>query len=84
MLNQMLDFLPALQNSDYGLGITKIIDFIKGKPSIGHDGGIYGFLARMLYLPDYDVYISVTLNYMEEDSIETISKSLARLALNHL
>lgn len=87
-LNQMLDFYPYPPDPSlgYGLGICIISNFLPGERAIGHTGGIYGYVSRMIYLPDYEVYISVTVNaslYSNRPD-ELISNALAEVVINQL
>jgi len=86
-LDQMLDFHPATTNLGYGLGVHEVYDFVNEWSGVGHDGGTYGYTARMISLPDQGVYISVLLNHNSPDpeddyqTIHAITRALARVAV---
>jgi CubicO group peptidase (beta-lactamase class C family) len=84
-LEQMLDYVPYPYNPalGYGFGILIIPDFIPNIQALGHDGTVYGFKARWVYLPDYDVHIAVLLNEDNYDCLTAITAGLARVVLNH-
>ena len=42
----------------YGLGLSDL----RGRPAIGHSGGIFGFSTDSIYLPDEDVFVAVLAN----------------------
>jgi D-alanyl-D-alanine carboxypeptidase len=87
-LDQMLDFRTATSDVGYGLGVQETYDFVDQRSGIGHDGGTYGYTARMIALPDRDVYISVLLNHSSANpaddyqAIHSITRALAEVALN--
>lgn len=87
-LTQMLDFNPQATTSwcdGYGLGVQvfkrKITD---GERAYGHGGGNIGTSAYMAYLPEYDVSITVMINFfhgkcpgrMLEDIIEIVTEHI--------
>ena len=84
----MLDFYPYPPdpNLGYGLGICILSNFVSGVRGIGHSGGIYGYVSRMIYMPDYEAYISVTVNaslYSNRPD-ELISNALAGVVIDRL
>jgi D-alanyl-D-alanine carboxypeptidase len=44
----------------YGFGMA--VDEIRGHPTIGHDGGIFGFVTSSIYVPEKDVFVAVFHN----------------------
>ena len=87
-LDQMLDFYPYPPDPDlgYGLGICIIANFIPGVRAIGHTGGIYGYVSSMVYMPDYEAHISVTVNASRYSNSpnELIANALAEVVMHHL
>ena len=61
----------------YGWGFGDM----QGSPTIGHDGGINGFLTQSIYLPKEDVFVAVFSNCMCNPPFEIGSK-MATLAIN--
>lgn len=45
---------------NYGFGLG--LDDVRGRPTIGHSGGIFGFTTDSIYLPDKDLFIAVFAN----------------------
>jgi len=83
MLDKMLDFYPV-GDLGYGYGISIPEDFIPGIQGIGHDGHIYGYGARMVYIPSAGASIAVVVN--DENGYEckaAISRALARVILDN-
>jgi D-alanyl-D-alanine carboxypeptidase len=46
--------------NSYGFGMA--VDEIRGHPTIGHDGGIFGFVTSSIYVPEQDVFVAVFHN----------------------
>jgi CubicO group peptidase (beta-lactamase class C family) len=44
----------------YGFGLQ--LDQLRGHPTIGHGGGIYGFATSTIYIPERDVFVAVFAN----------------------
>jgi D-alanyl-D-alanine carboxypeptidase len=86
-LDQMLDFIPATSAAGYGLGVQEVYGFADGLSGIGHDGGTYGYTARIICLPERRVFIAVLVNQSSPDpdddyrTIHAISRALAAEAL---
>ena len=54
---------------------------MRGLPSIGHSGGIFGFLSDTLYLSGPDISVAVLVNSDEPQSGPgAVSRKLAALA----
>lgn len=63
----------------YGFGL--IPGKVRGLPSIGHSGGIFGFLSDTLYLSGPDISVAVLVNSDEPQSGPgAVSRKLAALA----
>jgi len=80
-LDKMLDFYPV-NDLGYGYGISITEDFVPGVRGIGHDGHIYGYSARMVYIPSTGASIAVLVN--DENGYDckaAISRALARVVL---
>jgi D-alanyl-D-alanine carboxypeptidase len=86
-LDEMLAFVPATSTVSVGLGIQKLENFADGLPGVGHDGGTFGYTARMICLPDRGVFIAVLVNQSSPDpetdylTIDAVSRALAAEAL---
>ena len=52
--------MPDGTSEDYGFGIRN--GELRGRKSLGHGGGIFGFSTDSLYLPDEDVFVAVFTN----------------------
>ncbi len=48
------------KETNYGYGWS--FGDIQGSPTIGHDGGINGFLTQSIYLPNEDVFVAIFTN----------------------
>lgn len=72
--------LPDGSTSSYGFGLTNAD--VRGEPSIGHSGGIFGFSTDSLYLPGEDLFVAVLTN---SDSPKTsaglLTQKVAALAI---
>ncbi len=44
----------------YGFGME--VDEVRGHPTIGHNGGIFGFVTDSIYVPEQDVFVAVFHN----------------------
>lgn len=44
----------------YGFGLE--MEDVRGHPTIGHGGGIFGFVTASLYIPERDVFVAVFTN----------------------
>ncbi|GAA4028009.1 hypothetical protein GCM10022281_03470 [Sphingomonas rosea] len=65
--------LPAGETARYGFGIG--LGEVRGEPTIGHNGGIYGFQTETIYLPGRKLFVAVLGN---SDSGPVDSGILAR------
>jgi len=86
-LDQMLLFQPILVTAhpewEYGLGITSYGPiYLNGVESIGQGGGNPGYCVKMLYLPDYEIYITVMLNERNEVCLDAVIQALTHKVLN--
>lgn len=52
--------LPGGKTEQYGFGIAP--RELRGRPAIGHGGGIFGFSTDSIYLPKDDVFVAVFAN----------------------
>lgn len=52
--------LPDGTEVPYGYGLTP--GDVRGRPTIGHSGGIFGFSTESLYLPGEDLFVAVLAN----------------------
>lgn len=60
----------------YGLGL--VLEKVRGRPAIGHGGGIFGFSTESLYIPEKDVFVAVFAN--SDDPATSPGVAAARLA----
>lgn len=64
----------------YGFGL--IPGKVRGRPLVGHDGGIFGFSTDGIYLPAEDIYVAVFANADRPvTDPELVTRKLAALAL---
>jgi D-alanyl-D-alanine carboxypeptidase len=52
--------LPEGRTHPYGMGLG--LDTMRGRPTIEHSGGIFGFSTFAVYVPSDDVYVAVLTN----------------------
>ncbi len=52
--------IPGGEDSPYGFGLGN--SEIRGRPAIGHSGGIFGFVTDSVYLPQEDLFVAVLAN----------------------
>ena len=65
---------------NYALGLDN--SEFRGRPSIGHGGGINGFNTASAYLPDHDVFVAVFNNTdSPEVSANTLMAKVAAIAI---
>ncbi len=70
--------LPDGKDTDYGYGWFFLN--IQGHPTVEHGGGIEGFLASSIYLPNEDVFVAVLSNSTGQ-SPEFVSAKLAAVSI---
>jgi len=63
-----------------GYGYGWVLNDLRGSKTIGHGGGIDGFLTSSMYLPDEDVFVAVFANCMCIDP-QQIAIELAAMAI---
>jgi D-alanyl-D-alanine carboxypeptidase len=64
----------------YGFGLAP--DEVRGRPAVGHGGGIFGFSTFSLYIPSEDIFIAVFANSDQPATSPDIAvRRLAGLAL---
>jgi D-alanyl-D-alanine carboxypeptidase len=87
-LTQMLDFNPQSTTSwcdGYGLGVQvfkrKITD---GERAYGHGGGNIGTSVYMAYLPEYDVSITVMINFFHGKCPDRMLEDIIDIVTEHL
>jgi D-alanyl-D-alanine carboxypeptidase len=72
--------LPDGSTSPYGYGLG--LAELRGRPTVGHGGGIFGFNTDSLYIPSEDLFVAVLAN---SDDPATppgmVARRLAALAL---
>ena len=72
--------LPDGKSHPYGFGLG--LDDVRGRPSIGHGGGIFGFSTNSIYIPEEDLFVAVFANSDDpETSPGLVALRLAALAL---
>lgn len=52
--------LPEGRSHPYGFGLGT--DVLRGRPTIGHGGGIFGFNTESIYIPSDDLFVAVFAN----------------------
>ncbi len=72
--------LPNGSTVPYGFGLG--LDDVRGRPAIGHNGGIFGFSTESIYIPSEDLFIAVFTN-SDEPAVHPsiVMRRLAALAL---
>jgi hypothetical protein len=68
--------LPDGSSHPYGFGLAP--GEVRGRPVIGHGGGIFGFTTDSAYLPSEDIFIAVFAN--SDDPVTSPGVLLRRLA----
>jgi CubicO group peptidase (beta-lactamase class C family) len=64
----------------YGFGMA--LGDIRGHPTIGHDGGIFGFITSSIYVPEKDVFVAVFVNSLPPKTEPgMVASKLAMLAI---
>lgn len=70
-------FTPVKDKYGYGWGI----DTLAGKRSIGHSGGIHGFVSNMVFIPE-DSTVVILLSNLSTPHLAAITKSLFSVLYN--
>lgn len=70
-------FTPVLERYGYGWGV----DTIAGQVTIGHSGGIHGFVSNMVFIPG-DSTVVILLNNFSSSQLGNITKSLLSVIYN--
>ena len=65
----------------YGFGIGP--GKVRGVPTVGHSGGIFGFASQLSYLPGSDITVVVLQNTDEGPSAASVASRLAAAALGN-
>jgi CubicO group peptidase (beta-lactamase class C family) len=64
----------------YGFGMA--VGDIRGHLTIGHDGGIFGFVTSSVYVPEKDVFVAVFVNSLPPVTApDMVASKLAMLAI---
>jgi CubicO group peptidase (beta-lactamase class C family) len=72
--------LPDGRSEPYGFGLG--MGAVRGRPALGHSGGIFGFSTDSLYVPADDLFVAVFANSDDPaTSPALLSARLAALAL---
>lgn len=72
--------LPEGRTHPYGFGLG--LEQLRGRPSLEHSGGIFGFSTFGLYVPSEDVYVAVLANSDDPASPPgVVASRLAALAV---
>ncbi len=72
--------LPDGETAPYGFGLGR--GEVRGRPAIGHGGGIFGFSTDSIYIPEEDIFVAVFTNSDEPASSPgLVMQRLAALAL---
>lgn len=70
-------FTPVMNKYGYGWGV----DTIAGQRTIGHSGGIHGFVSNMVFVPE-DSTVVILLNNFSTSQLGAITKSLLAVIYN--
>ena len=68
--------LPEGKSHPYGFGLG--LDEVRGRRSVGHGGGIFGFSTESIYIPEEDLFVAVFAN--SDDPTTAPGLVAARLA----
>jgi len=72
--------MPDGRRIPYGYGMGQ--GDVRGRPTIGHNGGIFGFSTDSLYLPEADIFVAVLANSDQPaTSPAVVLRRLAAMAL---
>jgi D-alanyl-D-alanine carboxypeptidase len=72
--------LPEGRTHPYGFGLG--LGDLRGRATIGHGGGIFGFSTDSVYIPSDDLFVAVFANSDEPASpVSLVARRLAALAL---
>ncbi|HEX8644545.1 MAG TPA: serine hydrolase domain-containing protein [Allosphingosinicella sp.] len=72
--------LPDGGSHPYGFGLG--FDELRGRPTIGHGGGIFGFNTDSFYIPSEDIFVAVFANSDDPATAPgLVARRLAALAL---
>ena len=72
--------LPGGKSHPYGFGLG--LSDVRGRPSIGHGGGIFGFSTESIYIPEEDLFVAVFANSDDpKTSPGLLAAKLAALAV---
>jgi len=87
-LSQMLDFNPQATTSwcdGYGLGVQVFKKRITaGERAYGHGGGNIGTSAYMAFLPEWDVSITVMINFFHGKCPDRMLEDIIEIVTEHL
>ena len=79
---QMIQPAPLTEGRTHPYGFGLQLDDVRGRPAIGHNGGISGFGTTSTYVPGEDLFIAVFTNSdTHEIAPDTIMRRLAAMAL---
>jgi len=68
------------KETGYGFGME--VNELRDHPTLGHGGGIFGFITFSLYIPEKDVFVAVFTNSAPpQASPEEVAQKLAMLAV---
>jgi D-alanyl-D-alanine carboxypeptidase len=76
---------PAGEAKEAGYGFGLFVQSVRGRPSLGHGGGIFGFSTVLDYLPGEDISVVVLQNAdggrEGKDGPEQLARRIAAVAL---
>lgn len=68
--------MPDWQSVPYGYGLAP--GDVRGRPAIGHSGGIFGFATDSIYIPEADLFVAILAN--SDQAATPTSVAMRRLA----
>ncbi|MEN8375062.1 MAG: serine hydrolase domain-containing protein [Gemmatimonadota bacterium] len=79
-LEQMITpiILPSGASTGYGFGLKR--GETRGHRTIGHGGGVFGFSAMLVHVPDEDLHIAVIANVFGEGTAQLLARDIAAAA----
>lgn len=82
LYREMIRPTPLPGGAARNYGFASRLEDVRGRPTIGHGGGIFGFVTESIYVPSEDLFVAVFAN--SEDPAtrpELVARRLVALAL---
>lgn len=82
LYREMIRPTPLPGGATRNYGFASRLEDVRGRPTIGHGGGIFGFVTESIYVPSEDLFVAVFAN--SEDPAarpEIVARRLVALAI---